>query len=178
MKEETKKNFYLFLRYLFLVLIAVPGFDIFYYFLLPATLYPVYYILKISFAPVLLGHVIFLGQKSIEIVGACVAGSAYYLLLILNLSVPKIKPLLRIKMIFFSFLVFLVINIIRIIILSFMYVDNSSIFNIVHEAFWYIGSTVVVVGIWFLEVWIYKIKGVPFYTDLKRIYNESSLKRK
>ncbi len=178
MKKESKNNIYLFLRYLFLVVIALPGLEVFYFFLSPATIYPTYYFLHIFLNPVLNGNTIFLGHKYIEIIGACVAGSAYYLLLILNFSTPKIKPLTRAKMVFFAFLSFLVINIIRIIILSFMYVNNSPIFNTVHEVFWYLGSTVVIVGIWFLQVKIYKIKGVPFYSDLNHLYKQSSLKKK
>lgn len=178
MKEESKKTLNLFLRYLILVLIALPGLDIFYAVFLPLTKYPVFWFLQIFLNPILSGDVIHIGAKTIEIIGACVAGSAYYLLLILNLGTPNIKPLLRVKMILFSFLGFLVVNIIRIIILSFMYIANSSYFGIIHETFWYLGSTVLIVFIWFLEVKIFGIKGIPFYTDLKTLYKSSTLKKK
>ncbi len=177
MKEEYKKIFNLFLRYFILVLIVIPGFDLFYLIFLPLTKYPVFYFLQMFFNPSLTGDIIRIGAKSIEISGACVAGAAYYLLLILNLATPKIKSLLRIKMILFSFLGFLIINLIRIIILSFMFLGNSSLFDITHKVLWYLGATLVVVGIWFFEVWYFKVKGIPFYSDLKNLYRKSNLKK-
>ena len=179
MKEETKKVINLFSRYLFLVLIALPGLSLFYDVFLPLTKYPVFYFLKIFFSnAVLVEDSIHIGTKVLDIIGACVAGSAYYFLLILNLGTPKIKPLKRLKMILLSFLGFLVFNIIRIIILSFMYINDSPLFDTLHKTFWYLGSTVLIVFIWFLEVKIFEVKGIPFYTDVKKLYQSTRPKKK
>jgi len=177
MKKESKELVGLFLRYIFLVLIVLPGFDIFYAIFLPLTKYPVFYFLQLFFSSNMVGNSIFIGSKVIEIVGACVAGSAYYFLLILNFATPKINALKRIKMVLFAFIGFLIINIIRIIFLSFIFLNNSPSFEILHKTFWYLGGTLLVVFIWFLEVKVFRIEGIPFYSDVKKLYRSSRPKK-
>ena len=178
MDKDSKQFSSILFRYLLLILIAIPGLDLFYFFFLPLTKYPVLYFLNLFYNAVMAGDVIFVGQKAIEVVGACVAGSAYYFLLILNLSTPKIKIGNRLKMIAFAFLTFLIINLIRIFILSLMYLNDSPIFDVSHKVFWYMGSTIVVVLIWFVEVKTFGVEKIPFYSDLKELYKKSSLKKR
>lgn len=178
MKKDERRFFNLLVRYLILLLIAIPGMDIFYFVLLPLTKWPVFWFLQMFYSPVMIKDTIFIGKSIIEIVGACVAGSAYYFLLILNLSTPNIERIKRIKMIGTAFLAFLLINVIRIIILSIMYVEGSPIFDVTHKVFWYLGSTLFVVAIWFFQVYKFNIRGVPFASDLKFIHSKSTLKRK
>jgi len=172
-KSKKKNNFLysIFIRYLILVVVAFPSFWIFYFIFTPLTVYPVYFLINLFFDVVLSGNVLFIGNPPapIEIVGACVAGSAYYLLLIFNLSVPNVKFLKRIKMISFAFLSFLIINVLRIVILSAIFVLKPTMFDITHKLSWYLGSIILVVGIWFLEVKHFKIKDIPFYSDVKSI---------
>lgn len=177
MKNDHKKIMNLFIRYIILILIAIPGMDLFYFVLLPLTKWPVFWVLDIFYSPILLKDTIFIGTKIIEIVGACVAGSAYYFLLILNLATPNIERIKRLKIIFISFGIFLLINVVRIILLSFMYVEGSPIFDVTHKVFWYLGSTLFVVAIWFFQVYKYKIISIPFFSDLKFLYSLSSFKR-
>ncbi len=160
------------LRYLILVLIALPNLYLFYLIFTPLTVYPVYFIFNLFFNTTLTGTTIFFKDFSIEIIKSCVAGSAYYLLVILNLATPNIKLNKRIKMILISFVAFLFLNILRIIILSFLALSNSSFFDITHQLTWYLLSVLLVVGIWFAEVKIFKIKSIPFYTDMKLLYNK------
>jgi len=167
------------IRYALLILIAIPGFWYFYYIFTPLTLYPTAFLLNAVYDSTICKDSILLGSKVvIQIIGACVAGSAYYFLLILNLSVPKIKISRRVMMILFSFVIFLIINILRIFILSLMYVSESSLFETLHKTFWYVGSIFFVILIWFLEVKIFKIKEIPFYSDLKTLYKKSVLGKK
>jgi exosortase/archaeosortase family protein len=172
-KKENKKSFVysIFIRYIILVFAALPNFWIFYFLFTPLTVYPVYILLNIFFDVVLSSNVIFFANviSPIEIVDACVAGSAYYLLLIFNLSIPNINLSKRIKMILFAFGSFLIINVLRIVILSAIFVLKPDIFDITHKLSWYIGSIVLVVGIWFLEVKKFEIKEIPFYSDVKSI---------
>lgn len=169
MKRNSKYIYSIFLRYLILVITALPSFWIFYFIFTPLTLYPSYFVLKLLFGATLTGNVILIGQNSVpvEIIDACIAGSAYYLLLILNLSIPDIKFKKRIKMIFFAFFSFLIVNIIRIIILSSIFVLKPNIFDITHKLSWYLGSIILIVAIWFIEVKKFRVKGIPFYSDLK-----------
>ena len=170
------------LRYLILILAAIPNLAIFYFIFTPLTVYPVYFLLGLFFDVSLLSNVInkiilINGFFPIELIEACIAGSAYYLLLILNLSTPGLKLKTRIYAIVFSFVFFLIINILRIFVLSLVAVSGSSFFGITHKVFWYLISTLFVVGIWFAEVKLFKIKEIPIYSDLKNLYNKSALSK-
>lgn len=179
MKADEKRFASIFLRYIILVLIAIPGMDLFYYLFLPLTKYPIYYFTSLFYDKLfLMDNVLFIGKKSIELVGACIAGSAYYFLLILNLSTPSLKIKKRIGLLLFTFGTFLLINLIRIQSLTIMFLNESELFDLTHKLFWYLGSTVFVVLIWFLGVKIFQIKEIPFYTDLKYMYSKSSLNKK
>lgn len=168
MKKGRKFIYSIFARYFILIITALPNFWIFYFVFTPLTLYPVYFILSLFFKVSISGSFIFIGNHPpIEIITACVAGSAYYLLLIFNLSIPNIKFYKRIKMIGFAFLSFLIVNIIRIVLLSIIFILKPNLFDITHKLSWYIGSIVLVVGIWFIEVNKFKIKEIPFYSDIK-----------
>jgi exosortase/archaeosortase family protein len=178
MKIEDKKFLSIILRYLFLALIAIPGFDFFYFIFLPLTKFPVFYLLGFFYEPAVVGNAIFILDKSIEIVNACVAGSADYFLLMLNFATPNIKSVRRLKMVLFGFLIFLGINIVRIFVLSLMYLNDSQFFDFTHKLFWYLGSTLFIVVIWFVQVRKNKVRSIPFYSDLKYIYGKSSFKKK
>ncbi|MBI2044471.1 pacearchaeosortase [Candidatus Pacearchaeota archaeon] len=175
---DGKRTMFLgiFARYLIITLVSLPGLYFFYLIFSPLTIYPVYFLLGLLFNVYLQGNVIFIEKIPIEIIGPCIAGSAYSLLFVLNLALPKIKLMRRIAMISFSFLTFILINILRIFLLSILYISGSQWFDFTHKLFWYGLSTVFVIGIWFLEVKIFKIKEMPFYSDLKYLYKKSSLK--
>jgi exosortase/archaeosortase family protein len=161
------------IRYLILIVTGVPGLWLFYYVFTPLTVYPVYLLLGLFFNAALIGNSIIIQEVPIEIVSSCVAGAAYYLLLILNLSTPQIKIKKRISMLLAAFLVFLLVNIFRIFFLSLLYLNGSAFFDITHEIFWYFMSVIFVVLIWFAEVKIFKIKPIPFYSDLNSLYRFS-----
>lgn len=166
-------------RYLILVVVAIPNLYLFYLIFTPLTVYPVYFILNIIFGGVVLAgnSMTVSGCSVIEIIKACVAGSAYYLLLILNLSTPKIKLQKRIKMVLLSFASLLFLNIIRIIFLTSLYVSDSSWFDFTHKLFWYFLSIIFVAVIWFAEVKMFNIKKIPFYSDVLFLYKKSVLSK-
>jgi len=176
MNKKEKRFLGISIRYLFLILVAFNSFWIFYFILRPLTLYPVYFLLKTFYNVSLSGIILQVEKVSIEIINACIAGSAYYLLLILNLSIPS-KIFKRLKMICFAFLLLLIMNILRIFFFSLLAISGSSFFDLTHKIFWYFLSIFFVLGIWFLEVKIFKIKEIPLYSDLKFIYGNSSLKK-
>lgn len=168
----------IFSRYFILILIALPGLFIFYFIFTPLTVYPIYFLLGLFFDVTFLSKTnILVNNLPIELISACIAGSAYYLLLVLNLSTPKIKLKTRISAIIFSFIAFLILNILRIFVLSSLAVTGFSYFNVTHTVFWYGFSTIIVVGIWFAEVKIYRIKKIPFYSDIKFLYKKSLMKK-
>jgi len=153
-------------RYVTLILIGIFSLEIFYFLFTFLTIYPTYFLLKLFFNASLIDNVIWINSLPIEIIGACIAGSAYYLLLILTLSTREITIKKRILMLLFSFGLFLIINISRLFFLSVLYVNGVSSFDITHKLFWYVGSVLFVVGTWFLGVKIFNIKEIPFYSDV------------
>lgn len=172
MGRDEKKIIDLVIRYSILLIIGIFGTSFFYSLFTFLTIQPVYLLLSIFFNPSLIANIIIINNLPIEIIGACVAGSAYYLLLILNLSMPKIKLGKRIFLLLFSFSFLLILNILRIFLLSVIYVAQFSFFDITHKLFWYVGSIAFVVGIWFLSVSLFKIKEIPFYSDIISLLNK------
>ena len=110
-----------------------------------------------------------MNQSLISIVDACIAPSAYYFLIAINLITKDISVLKRIMMILFSFTSFLILNIARIIFLAVLYANSFSFFDLTHKIFWYGLSAVFVVFIWLLTVKVFRVKTIPFYSDFKYI---------
>ncbi|MFA6089791.1 MAG: pacearchaeosortase, partial [Candidatus Woesearchaeota archaeon] len=140
MEEETKNILNLVLRYVILVLVAVPNLYLFYKLFTPITIQAVYYSLKIFFDVSISGNAISFNPSclSIEIIEACIAGSAYYLLLLFNLSTPNIEFKKRIWLILAAFSSFFVLNIVRIFVLSVLLLNRSSFFDFSHRLSWYV----------------------------------------
>ena len=177
MKKEDRKAVFIFIRYLILVLIALPNLFLFYFIFTPLTVYPVNSILSLFYNSQLMGNQIIIGPTAVEIVDACIAGSAYYLLLLLNLSVHmNLKK--RISSVAFSFIIFLAINILRISIFTILLVNSFKYFDITHKIFWYVLSGAIVFLVWFLTIKTFKIKEIPFYTDIKLFTSKIKSKHK
>ena len=177
MKKTHKQSADIFIRYFILIFAAFSNFFIFYLVFTPLTVYPVYLILNLFFDSILIKSVIIINNEiPIEIIKACIAGSAYYLLLVLNLSTPKINFQKRIKMIFLAFSALLIMNVARIIFLSVIFLEGLPFFVLAHQFFWYFLSTIFVVLIWFSEVKFFKIREIPFYSDFKFLHKYSFLR--
>jgi exosortase/archaeosortase family protein len=170
-----KQLYNLLIRYLILIIVALPNLWIFYSIFTPLTIYPSYFILSLFMEATLLDNILILEGLTINIVEACIAGAAYYLLLILNLTTPmSIKK--RILSILTSFALFLAINIIRISVSSVLALRHPSIFGITHMFVWYFLSGVIVFLVWIFTIKIFKIRDIPVYTDI--IYLKSLRKSK
>lgn len=164
-------------RYVFLIVIGFFGLNLFYIIFSPITINFSYKFLSLFFEVIKQENVLLINNHSIEIINACIAGGAYFLFLILSFSLAKINFIKRILLVLFSWTCFFILNFIRIILLSFLFVNDNSLFDISHNFFWFIGSTFFVILIWFLSVKIFKIKGIPFYDDLLFLFNNSSFKK-
>ncbi len=172
---EKKEAIYLVLRYVFLAVLGVFNLELFYYVFSPLTVYPVYWILSLIYenTTLLQGNLLFFSGVYAQIIPACIAGAAYYLLVILNFAMP-LKISQRIKSLVFLAAVFLALNILRIVVFGSLLVSGSQYFDVAHEVVWYFGSTVMVVIIWFVNVWAFKIKEIPVYTDFRNILKDVS----
>lgn len=154
------------LRYAILLAASIPNLYLFYLIFFPITIYTSYFLFDLFFNATISGNTILISNIfEIVLVKACIASSAYFLLLALNLSTPKIKQ--RGKSILFLFASFFLLNIIRIFFLGLMYVNSSELFYVAHKVTWWLGSTIFVLGIWFANVKLFKIKEIPFYSDFK-----------
>lgn len=181
MNKLEEKLGSIFIRYFLMILGGLSGLAIFSIVFTPLTLYPSYFLLDLFFNTSLSGIVILInGIFPIEIIESCVASSAYYLLFILNLSIPNIKIKKRLTILGESFLILLIVNLLRIFFLSLLYISGSNLFDFSHRVFWYLSNIIFIAGIWFIMVKHYKLKKIPFYTDVKFLFNllKSSKKSK
>ncbi len=170
---ETKDTVYLILRYAILVLIGLFNLGLFYIVFSPLTVFPVFGFLSLVFDNVSLieGNVLFFDGFYARIIPACVAGAAYYLLVILNLTTPMTigKSIASVSFLLGSFLF---LNIVRIGVFAMLIVSGYEYFDVAHQMIWYFGSTLMIILIWFVNVLIFRIKDIPIYTDMKRIFGD------
>ncbi|MEK6893161.1 MAG: pacearchaeosortase [Nanoarchaeota archaeon] len=170
-----KEMGFLISRYFILMLLAINSLYLFYAVFTPLTLYPSYLVLKSIYSNAILNAgigTISFGEDSIELIQACIAGAAYYLLIILNLTTPMSLKM-RIKSIFFLILTFLFLNITRIVVFSVLFLNGAGYyFDLAHKLVWYAGSTILIVLLWFANVKLFNLQTVPVYTDWKGIIED------
>mgnify|MGYP001579555459 CR=1 FL=1 len=160
------------IRYLFLLLLGL-NIGLVYFIITPLTVYPAFYAFDWLYGATLYaGNVIGFKGYFAHIVEACVAGSAYYFLLILNLTTPM-SVIQRVKSIAFLIVSFYLLNVARIIIFGTLFYKGYTYFDFTHLWTWYLGSTVLVVALWFSNVYFFKIKSIPIYTDIQGLLKES-----
>ncbi len=165
----------LFIRYIIILLLAINGLFIIYWLLRPATLYAVVGVLSLFGDVAIISNVagsaeFLFSSLSVELIDACVAGSAFYLLLILNLTTPmKADKRIRIKSLAFSIISLFVLNILRIVLLVLVANKNLSSFNSIHLLFWYLLSIIMVVGVWLATIKVFMIENIPVYSDVGKI---------
>jgi exosortase/archaeosortase family protein len=82
----------------------------------------------------------------------------------------------RLKSLLFIILSFLIINVLRITFLTYLFKENLYYSNLTHEITWYLGSTLILVIIWFTNVKIFKIKNIPVFTDVKYLISKIKFK--
>lgn len=165
-----KDIIFMFCRYLFLLIIGI-NISYLYAIFAPLTIYPVFFILNFLYSSASLsGNVISFSSSSVVLTEACIAGAAYYFLLLLNMSVQMpIKT--RLRSLFFLILSFLFLNIIRIVLFSALFNAGFAYFSLAHKLIWHLGSTVLLIALWFINIKAFKINAIPIYTDIKSIVN-------
>jgi exosortase/archaeosortase family protein len=175
---NNKQAFSLLSRYLLLILLALGNFFLIYSIASPATIKASFFIINGFYpaAQVLDYNTIMFAGLTAKIIPACVAGAAYYLLLVLNLSTPmNLKK--RFKSLAFIIVSFYLLNLIRIITFAKLLTFGTNYFDNFHAITWYFGSTVLLILIWFVNAWIFKIKTIPIYSDLHSILKDTKNKK-
>lgn len=157
-------------RYFFIIFIGLFGINAIYLFFTPLTIYPSFWILALFYPLSLEGNSFVFGSAIINIIPACIAGAAYYLLFILNFATP-IPPKQRLASLLFLISSFLALNIIRLVVFTSLFLNGFAYFDLAHKFVWYAGSTILVVAIWFANVRLFNIKAIPAWTDLKNLNN-------
>ena len=169
---------FIFLRYLSLILLGPIIFssNLFYSLFLKLTIYPISWLLSLYSTSLVAFDIIVIQGSRIEIIAACVAVSAYFLLIAINLLTPM-KPLKRLGSLVLSCLLLLLFNILRIFLLTLLYLHNYDHLNLVHKTLWYTLNLLIVVLIWFFMVWAFKIKNVPIFSDFMAIWQLKGLRK-
>lgn len=146
---------------------------LFYTIFTPLTIGPVFYFLNNIYNGITIfgTDTVFIGGYYATIIPACIAGSAYYLLLILNMATPmSLKK--RLLCLVYVFTLFLILNIARITLFGTLLSKGYQYFDITHLAVWYFGSTILVAFIWFSAIFLFKIKEAPVFTDVQTIMSD------
>ncbi|MBI2630309.1 pacearchaeosortase [Candidatus Pacearchaeota archaeon] len=170
--EKLPKLAGIIIRYILLLILSLGNLYLIYKIFAPLTIYPSFFIIKQAYSNAILSQAsIILNGYTIIIENACIAGSAYYLLLILNLT-THMKLKTHIHSLLFSLSVFLLFNILRISFFSFLFASSFSLFNFVHLLFWYFLSTLLVFLIWLANIKLFRITGIPVYDDLNFLYSK------
>ena len=163
------KRFLILIRYLIL-LALIFTLPLIYKILTPLTINITTILLKLFYNVDIYNELIIINYTTfILIIPACIAGSAYLLLLILNLTVP-IKLDKRMKSIILSFLILFILNILRIFLFAILYHNKIPFVDFTHKFFWYFLSTIFVILIWFFITKKFSIKEIPVYTDFKYLF--------
>lgn len=155
-----------------LALFLIP-FNVFYLIFLKPTLLLSFLTLN-SYNPVLVADSLIIGKDTLMFVPACIATSAYYLLAILILFTKDINFKRMLKIFVFGALVIFVANILRIDMLIIAFIEfGVDFFNKLHLLLWKFLSTIFVVVLWIFLAKKFKIKTIPFYSDLKYLMKKS-----
>ena len=179
LKKGKTNNYYsdLFIR-LFGILLVTLNFNLFYVILTPITLYLSYFLANLFYDAVIVGNSIGVNGFGFNIIDACVAGAAYYLLFLLVMGLKECSWIKRAKMFFSGALILLVVNVIRILILILLNIElGHNYFEAVHLVFWNFMSGVFIFLIWIFLIKRFKAGGVPFLSDIKYLFSNSLFKR-
>jgi len=112
------------------------------------------------------------GVATINIVKYCVTASAYYLLALFCIITWNITLWKRFLMFLIGGILIFGMNLTRIIILIVTLLSNKEIFQATHSAFNFFLSFVYVILIWSLLSVVFRVKTVPFYSDIKFLTRE------
>lgn len=146
--------------------------------LTPITIYGSYILLVSFFDVAVKGKILLVNGFPFDIVEACVATTAYYLLWLLCFLTKDIKLKIRFKLLFYGFLLIFGMNLIRISLLVFIAMKYGfAWFTLVHLAFWNFVTGIYVALVWIFLVMKFRVYGIPVYDDLRTLYKTAFSKK-
>lgn len=168
------KIFSIIIRYAAIIALSLSSLYVFYLIFTPLTLYLSYFILGLFYNASIEHSAIAINGSLINLIDACIAGAAYFLLLMLNLSTPNVKK--RLVAFAADCAAFLALNVLRIVVLSVLFLSEFAYFSEAHVISWHLLSAFFVIIIWIATTKILKTRGIPFYSDI--IYLKNIITRK
>ncbi len=175
-RNSSRKIYSIFNRYILILILGLGDLVLFYLLFTKPTVLFSNFLLNLVSPTILAGNSILFKETLISLIPACIAGSAFYLLTILALSIPNIKIPKRITLLGFLFITLFLFNVLRIFVLAL--INRMDLFNAVHLFTWYFITTAFVIIIWFVAVKLFKIKDIPIYTDAKYLFSYIKPKKK
>lgn len=155
---------------LFLAFLLAISYNLIYKILIPITLYPSFYLLRLIYEAELSDTLITIDNYSLTFIPACAAASAYILLGILILLTKDVKLKTGLKMLLLGSLFILIANIIRIEALILILINlGKNYFETLHLFVWKLLSSLFVALVWILLIKKYKVKSIPIISDLKEL---------
>jgi exosortase/archaeosortase family protein len=123
---------------------------------------------------ILVGNLLFVKGMAFKFVEACVASLAYSLIFILVMLTSDLNLRKRVLIILTGWLLIFVMNVMRIIVLVSVAVNHSEeLFKSLDIVIWLGISGVFVALVWIALVWLYDIKSIPVYNDIKFLMKNS-----
>lgn len=116
------------------------------------------------------------GDVTVNIVKACVTASAYYLLALFCIITMGIALWKRVLMFLIGSALIFGMNLARIVILIIILLGDSSVFRTTHDALGLLLSVGYVILVWILLSLLFKVKTIPFYSDIRFLVDEISKK--
>ena len=158
-------------RYILITLVSIFGFSIFERLLTSPTIHALVGLLKIFYNEIILeGAYIYVNGQGFEITTTCVMGIIYWLLFILVFATAGLKVEKRFCVLAFAWLSVFIFNIMRMLFL--VSIAQKPYFNGVHWLFENVIAIILVILVWTATIRLFKIKTVPFYSDLKVLKQE------
>ena len=160
----------IFIRYSLALLVALSS-SIFSFFLLPLTMYTTYFLLRLFSSVQMIEGALQFGEVRFLFIPACAATLAYILLLECILLTRGISFQKALKMFFCGALAVFFMNVLRILLLIWVYVEyGKNYFDVLHILFWQFVSVFFVVAVWIALVEYFHIKAIPMWSDVKDIF--------
>lgn len=155
-----------------LLLLLVP-INIFYFIFLKPTLLLSFITLN-AYNPTVISDSLIINNEILRFVPACIATSAYYLLVILILLTKDLKFGKALKLFLVGAFVIFIANIARIDLLVIALLEfGIEWFDRLHLFIWEFLSTIFIAILWIFLTRKFDIKTIPAYSDLRYLMKES-----
>lgn len=169
MNETKKRILGIIARYAIIILISLGNFSLIYKLVTPPTVRVLALTLRQFYNITVIENFIRVRGVIIEVAPECTIALTFFVIFMLILSTPDIKPKRRAFVLIASAAILFILNIARIVFI--VSIIHSQYFAVTHWFIENILSAFVAFGIWLAMVLLLKIKKVPVLSDLKYIHS-------